>query len=269
MAKLDFNGQVAVVTGASSGIGLEFSRQLAALGADLVMVSNQPQELEQHGQSIRQQWGRRVFTLCLDLTAADCAERLLAFTDEQGLEIDVLINNAGIFQFYPLVDASDGKTNAFIDLHVRAVTSLCRKVGARMRDRGRGHILNMSSMSCWAPMPGLAMYSATKAYIRVLSRSLHYELRDYGVRVTVACPGGISTSLFGLPENLKHLAVNIKALDTPEAFVRKAIKKMAKGKMQYINGMLNRLAIVGCGCAPTGVRMLIKRLMLDKNICRP
>lgn len=118
-------------------------------------------------------------------------------------------------------------------------------------------------------MPGLAMYSATKAYIRVLSRSLHYELRDSGVRVTVACPGGISTSLFGLPENLKRLAVRIGALDTPEKFVHKALKKMAKGKMQYINGMLNRLAIVGVGCAPTGARMLVKRLMLDKNICRP
>lgn len=269
MAKLDFTGQVAVVTGASSGIGLEFSRQLAALGADLVMVSNQPQELEQHAQSIRADSGVRVETMCLDLTAADCAERLLAFVDAKGMEIDVLINNAGIFQFYPLVDAADGKVNAFIDLHVRAVTSLCRKVGARMRERGCGHILNMSSMSCWAPMPGLAMYAATKAYIRVLSRSLHYELRDAGVRVTVATPGGISTSLFGLPENLKRLAVSIGALDTPQKFVRKALKKMAKGKMQYINGFINRAAIVMVGCAPTGVRMMVKRMMLDKNICRP
>lgn len=269
MAKLDFSGRVAVVTGASSGIGLEFSRQLAALGAGLVMVSNQPRELEQHAQSIRSERGVRVETLCLDLTVADCAERLLAFTDARGLEIDVLVNNAGIFQFYPLIDAADGKVGAFIDLHVRAVTSLCRKVGARMRQRGCGRILNMSSMSCWAPMPGLAMYSATKAYIRVLSRSLHYELRDSGVRVTVACPGGISTSLFGLPENLKRLAVSIGVLDTPEKFVRKALKKMARGKMQYINGIINRLAIVFVGCAPTGARMLVKRLMLDKNICRP
>ena len=77
-------------------------------------------------------------------------------------------------------------------------------------------------------MPGIAMYSATKAYIRVFTRALHYEMRDCGVGVTVACPGGIATDLFGLPEPLKRLAVSIRVLDTPEAFARKAVGKMLK-----------------------------------------
>lgn len=113
------------------------------------------------------------------------------------------------------------------------------------------------------------MYAATKAYIRVFSRALHYETRDSGVTVTVACPGGIATDLFGLPENLKKLAVNIGAIDTPERFVKKALKRMLKGKKQYINGIVNRLAIVFIAVLPTSARMLVKRKMLDKNITRP
>lgn len=126
----------------------------------------------------------------------------------------------------------------------------------------------MSSMSCWMPMPGIAMYSATKAYIRVFSRALHYEMRDYGVTVTVACPGGIATDLFGLSEPLKKFAVAIRVLDTPESFARKAVNKMLKGKKQYINGLLNRVSIVFVASLPTPVRMLVKRKMLDKGITR-
>ncbi len=84
------------------------------------------------------------------------------------------------------------KIDCFIRLHVDAVTNISRAFALRFKERGSGRILNMSSMSCWMPMPGIAMYSATKAYIRVFSRALHYELRDSGVSVTVACPGGPS-----------------------------------------------------------------------------
>ena len=137
-----------------------------------------------------------------------------------------------------------------------------------MSARGKGRILNMSSMSCWTPMPGIAMYAATKAYIRVFTRALHYELRDSGVSVTAACPGGIATSLFGLPDNLMRLAIRLHAVQTPEKFVRKAVDKMLKGKKQYINGPINRLAIFAVGITPTPVRMLVKRKMLDRGIKR-
>ena len=145
---------------------------------------------------------------------------------------------------------------------------LSRMFAVRFAARGHGRILNMSSMSCWMPMPGIAMYSASKAYIRVFSRALHYEVKDAGVTVTVACPGGIATDLFGLPENLKRLAVNIGALQTPEKFVHKAVNKMLKGKKQYINGWLNRFSIFFVSILPTPVRMLIKHKMLDRNITR-
>ncbi len=93
-------------------------------------------------------------------------------------------------------------------------------------------------------------------------------MKDYGVGVTVACPGGISTDLFGLPENLKRLAVNIKVLDTPENFVRNAVDRMLRGKKQYINGWINRLSILFVGMMPTSVRMMVKHRLLDKGIIR-
>lgn len=265
----DFEGRLALVTGASSGIGLCFCRELASRGCGIIMVSNQEKELPEAAESVRNEFGGEVHTLFLDLTSEDIVERIESFLESKGLSPDILINNAGIFSFNPVEDTPEGKIECFIDLHVRAVTLLSRHFATRFRKRGGGNILNMSSMSCWMPMPGIAMYSATKAYIRVFSRSLNYEMRDSGVDVTVACPGGIATSLFGLPENLRRLAVNIRVLDTPESFVRKAIKRMKKGKPQYINGLLNRASIFFVGVTPAPVRMLVKHKMLDRNIRRP
>lgn len=113
------------------------------------------------------------------------------------------------------------------------------------------------------------MYSATKAYIRAMSRALHCELWESGVSVTVACPGGISTSLFGLPDNLMRLALRLHAVDTPEHFVRKALKKTAKRRQQYINGLLNRLSIVAVASLPRRLRLTIKHRLLDRGISRP
>lgn len=268
-SKTVLKGYTALVTGGSSGIGLEFCRTLASRGADIVMVSIQEKELLQACREISGTYGVRAFSLFLDLTSPDAPERIEEFIDGNGLGIDILVNNAGIFSFDNLTDTPARKINCFIDLHVRAVTAVSLLFARRMAARGHGYILNMSSMSCWMPMPGIAMYSATKAYIRVFTRALHYEMRDSGVSVTVACPGGIATDLFGLPEPLKRLAVNIRVLDTPQAFARKAVGKMLKKRKQYINGWLNRFSIFFVAVMPTPVRMLVKRRMLDRGIRRP
>ena len=268
MKKADLKGKLAVVTGASSGIGLCFCRELARRGCSLLMVSNQEKELAHYSAEIEEQTGADVYTLNLDLTDAGSAAKMIEFLDAQELQADYLINNAGIFSFRSVVDTSESKIDCFLKLHVVAVTDISRLFALRFKERGEGRILNMSSMSCWMPMPGIALYAATKAYIRVFSRALYYEMKDYGVTVTVACPGGLATDLFGLPDNLKRLAVRLGALDTPESFTRKAINRMLKGKKQYINGILNRISIVAVSLLPTSVRMLIKHKMLDRNIIR-
>lgn len=156
----------------------------------------------------------------MDLTATDAEDKILAFLRSNGIVPYLLVNNAGIFDFQAVEDLSPQRIDVYINLHIRAVTRLSRSIGTLMAGNGRGRILNMSSMSCWMPMPGIAMYSATKAYIRAFSRAYRIEMKDRGVSVTVACPGGIATNLFGLPSQLQRLGVRLGVLATPEAFVR-------------------------------------------------
>ncbi|MDE7345839.1 MAG: SDR family NAD(P)-dependent oxidoreductase [Muribaculaceae bacterium] len=261
-------GKWGVVTGADGGIGIEFCRALARRGCSLVMVSVTVDPLRNAAGSIENEFGVKAIPFTLDLTDPVAESMIEEFLSARGLDVDFVINNAGIFSFRELVETSEAKIGCFIDLHVRATTMLSFFFARRFKQRGSGRILNMSSMSCWMPMPGLAMYASTKAYIRVFTRSLHYELKDYGATATVAAPGGIATSLFGLPDNLMHLAVALGAVEKPDRFAEKAVKAMLKGKMQYINGFINRLAIFFVGITPTWIRMQVKRRLLDKGIVK-
>ena len=264
----DLSSSTAIVTGASGGIGYQFALDLARRGCRLLLVDIDEKRLYAAADTLTAETGVMVLVLQLDLTTPNAPEVLEDYCNGWGIDPDILINNAGIFSFTPVIETSERKMATFIDLHMRAVASLSRWFAMRRAATGHGWILNMSSMSCWMPMPGIALYSATKAFIRVFSRSLHYEMKDYGVGVTVACPGGIATDLFGLPDNLKKLAVNIRVLDTPERFAKKAIDKMLRKKKQYINGWLNRFSIFFIGITPTPVRMLVKHKLLDKGITR-
>lgn len=274
MAKrLDLSGKLALVTGAAGGIGLEFAKVLAGMGAGLILLDIDGERLSEARETcVRLKPNisvpQPVFTVKADLTEENFIEKIDLFCTENAILPDILINNAGIFSFLPIADTSSRKIEIFIDLHVRAVTMLSQWFVTKRKNQGSGWMLNMSSMSCWMPMPGLAMYSSTKSYIRVFTRALHYEMKDYGVGVTVACPGGISTDLFGLPEKWKRFAVAIGVLQTPEKFVRKALRKMLKRKKQYINGALNRFSIFFIGILPTRARMLVKHQLLDKGITR-
>lgn len=260
--------KVAVVTGADGGIGSEFCRALARRGAGIVMVSVDSDAVTRRAEEISAEFGVPTWPLRIDLTSPDAPVILMSFLETRGLEPYILINNAGIFSFRPVIETTEKKLNAFIDLHIRTVVELCRLTGERMARRKKGFILNMSSMSCWMPMPGLAMYASTKAFLRVFSRSLHYELRDSGVNVMVACPGGIATDLFGLPPHLTRLALRLGAIDRPDRFAEKALSRLLKGRSQYINGLINRLAIVFIALLPRRARMIVKHRMLDKGIIR-
>lgn len=264
----NIRGKWALVTGADGGIGTQFCRTLASKGCNLVMVSITTFPLRAAAESVAADFIVKAIPLSIDLAREDSTEEIGKFLEERNIEIDYLINNAGIFNFREAADLDDSRIEAFLNLHVRATTMLSLYFSRRFKQRGSGRILNMSSMSCWMPMPGLSMYASTKAYIRVFTRSLHYELKDYGCSATVAAPGGIATNLFGLPPKLQKLALRLGFLQTPEHIAGNAIAAMLKGKKQYVNGMLNRISIVFVGCMPTWVRMQVKRQLLDKGISK-
>ena len=276
MGKNSLDGKVALVTGAAGGIGLEFGKELAGRGCSLILLDLSEERLQKGKKEIEARISENnpsnsgiiIETLVCNLTSERFIEEIEEFCSRRSINPDILINNAGIFSFKPIADTATGKIEAFIDLHVRAVTLLSQWFVNKRRTQGNGWMLNMSSMSCWMPMPGLAMYSSTKSYIRVFTRALHYEMKEYGVGVTVACPGGIATDLFGLPKKWQKFAVSIGVLQTPEKFTRKAVDKMLKMRKQYINGWLNRFSIFFVGILPTRVRMMVKHHLLDKGITR-
>lgn len=256
---------VALITGGSSGIGAEFANQLAARGYNLLLVSNQPELLAERQRYFTEAYPQLTCLIMnIDLSTLDAADRVEQYCRERDIVVEVLVNNSGVFDFKQVADLTAERLDLYINLHIRCVTHLCRIFAAQMTERGRGYILNMSSMSCWMPMPGIAMYSATKAYIRVFGRALHYELKDKGVAVLTCCPGGISTTLFGLKPSLRKLGVTLGVLATPQRFVKGALKRLFRKRKQYINGLLNRISIFTIAILPTWFIMWAKHISLDK-----
>ena len=215
----------ALVTGAGSGIGRCYALRLAALGYRLVIVGNNTAPLEAVAEEIRRTAGAsaagtgrdeipaagiqtagtpvagrieapatpthlpEVRVMPMDLARVGAAQELHDRTAAEGIEIDVVINNAGIFSFCDILTTPAERIERIILLHDLTVSQLCRLYATDMVRRGvRGHILNMSSYSLWMPFPGLALYSASKAYMRSFSVAFAKEVRDRGIRVTAVCP---------------------------------------------------------------------------------
>ena len=188
------------------------------------MVSIDREDLDREAKKIVDISGVSVETICMDLAQPDAANKLYYHCRQKGIQIEILINNAGIFSFQEITRTDPKKIETMLQLHIGTVTHLSRLFAADMCNRKHGYILNMSSLSCWTPYPGIALYTATKAYIRMFTRALGYELRDYGVVATVICPGGVATGLYGLKPGLLKLGVRLGVLMTTERFGSQSIK---------------------------------------------
>lgn len=234
---------LSLVTGASSGIGLQYATQLARdYQSDLLLVSNQEKELAQVAKDLADTYGVKTIAHYADLSKTDAAENLYAWCKEQQLEVDVLINNAGVFFFNEYCQTDLKRIDLMLQLHVVTVAKMTRLFAADMCARRKGYILNMSSMSAWMAMPGIQTYNATKAFIYNFSKSLWYELKPYNVHITVMAPGAVDTGLFGLAPRLRKLAVNLTVSIPPEKLVKRALKKLFKGKKADTPGFINWLS---------------------------
>ena len=249
---------LSLVTGASSGIGLQYATQLARdYHTDLLLVSNQELELRQVAADLSSRYGVNAIPLYADLSLPDAAERLHQYCRDNGLVVDILINNAGVFFFNPYCETSMKRIDLMLHLHIMTVSKLTRLFGEDMvsreltqeeqvqqicgKSRRKGYILNMSSMSAWMAMPGIQSYNASKAFIYNFSKSLWYELRPKGVNITVMTPGAVDTELFGLAPHLRRLAVALTVAIPPEKLVKRALRKMFRGKKADMPGVINYL----------------------------
>ena len=236
--KTDISGMTALVTGGSSGIGLEYARQLAALGCRLVLVSNREDELAQAASNLK---ATAVTTVFMDLAQEGCAGRLLETCDNLGLTIDILVNNAGMFFMKYLDDEVLPRARAMMELHVKTVTELCILFGNRMKSRGRGYILNMSSMAARIPAPGIAIYSASKAYLKIFGKGFSSEMRPFGVYVTTVCPAAIDTGLYNISDRLRRIGRRIGLIRSKESLVRRALRALFRGRRTVSPGLTNVL----------------------------
>ena len=229
----------ALVTGGSSGMGLEYARQLAEMGCNLLLVSNQELELRNAAEDLKRDKAIQVVPHYQDLAIETAAEELLAFCQSENLQIDILINNAGMFFFEELTPENENKALTMMRLHIFTPTRLCVLFGEAMKERGSGRILIVSSMAAKLPCPGITIYSATKAYLKSFGKSLYFEMRPYGVGVTTVCPAAIATPLYKLKPSLLNLGVKIGLIGTPQWLVRKALKGMMRKKRVVKPGFMN------------------------------
>ena len=230
---------MALVTGGSSGIGLEFSRQLAEKGYDLIIVSNSREQLDAVCAPIAEEYGVRVIPRLQNLATGNAAEELMEWCDSQSVLPDILINNAGMFYFKELSPELMGKAEVMIGLHVTTPTKMCILFGDRMKQRGSGRILLVDSMAARIPAPGIQVYSATKAYLRSFGESLSFELKPYGVTVTTLCPAAVATPLYGLKKGLLNFGVAIRVIHTPQWLVRKALNGLLRGSRLMKPSIMN------------------------------
>ena len=220
-------------------MGLEYARQLAGRGYDLVLVSNREEELDTAAEALRAQFPINVTTRFQDLAVPDAADSLFEWCQKEEILPDIVINNAGMFFFKELQPEDLERAQAMVNLHIVTVTRMCMLFGNAMKQRGNGYILNVSSMAARIPAPGITIYSATKAYLKSFGKSLSYELRPYGVSITTVCPAAIATPLYRLSEEKMRMGVRIGLIKTPHWLVNRAIRAMLHRRRVVSPGFMN------------------------------
>ena len=187
------NEKTALITGASSGIGYELAREFAADGYDLVLASRNEARLGEIAAELQQAYGIRVRVVPIDLEDSDGPRKLYDTLQDDSVQVDVLVNNAGFGTYGKFVDTSLEENLSIVQVNADALTHLTKLFLADMIVRGRGGILNVASTGAFQPGPWMAVYYATKAYVLSFSEAIAHELRDTGVHVTALCPGATLT----------------------------------------------------------------------------
>lgn len=254
----------ALVTGAGSGIGRCYALRLAALGYNLVLAGNRREPLEAAAAEIRAAANRcDVRIVEIDLARTEAAEELWEAVRHEGVEIDVLINNAGIFSFRDILQTPPERIERIILLHALTNTQLCRLAAADMVRRGcRGYILNMSSYSLWMPFPGLSLYSASKAYLRSFSVAFSKEVQEHGIRVTAVCPAGVATDLYGLTPRWQRIGRRIGVLISADSCARRGLRALWRGRRCIVPDWWNRAWIPLCKALPMWVLRPIRKFTM-------
>lgn len=256
----------ALITGASSGIGRHYATELARRGYDIIAVSNQPEALVTTAEELRTEFDVDVRTMCVDLACVDSARTMFEECEELGLEVEVLVCNAGMLLFGTLMRTDAERLQKIIDLHCTTNTLLVRYFGSKMKERGRGKILIMSSSTAWLPYPTISHYSATKSYLKSFASATWYELHRYGVSVTAVFPGAVDTPFYKLSDKLRCRFVSLGIMMRPETIARRGVRAMMRGRRRLTPGLFTKLVVVVCALLPARILDLFLRLKPIKEL---
>lgn len=229
-----------MVTGGSSGLGVDFAHQLAARGCNLILTARREGRLQAVKEELEGEYGVVVRVIPMDLAQDGAPRGLLDKVHDQGLAVDVLINNAGFGLYGPFIDREWDEYRTMIKLNVQTVMGLARLVLEGMLDRGFGYILFVASNGAFQPSPKYALYSATKSLVRDFGEALNYELRKSPVSCTVTSPGPTRTEFHDVAgqDRQENLYIRLLLMES-ERVAEISIGALLNGKPSVVPGWIN------------------------------
>ncbi len=251
-------GETVLITGASYGIGAELAREFARNGHDLILVARSADKLESLADALAADHGVLVSVRPADLSLRGAAAKLHKALQREGFEVDILVNNAGVLEHGHFADITPGDHQRIVQLNVAGLTDMIAQFLPDMLERGSGRILNVASISAFMPVPTLATYAASKAYVLSLSEALEVELQRSGVTVTALCPGFTRTPMldtagdhgagFRLPDMVVSDVTSV---------AREGYRGCMKGTPIVVPGRINLVTTLSTRAAP---KWLVRRL---------
>jgi len=244
----DFRGRWALVTGGSAGIGVALARQLASHGAKLILTARRKDRLEALATEFAAR-GTEVRTVVADLNDPTGPQKIYDATEGAGLEVDILIDNAGLGQFGEFVRNSIEQELSQVRVNCDAIVHMARLFVPRMVERRRGWVLITASTASFQPLPYFSTYAATKAFDRFFAVGLAHEVARFGVKVTALCPGPTESEFF----DVARAGILRRGVQSAEAVARIGISALAKGKRTVIPNLTGRSTAFAARLLPTGL----------------
>jgi short-subunit dehydrogenase len=237
---MTYTGTTALITGASSGLGAEFAARFAARGANLVLVARRTARLEDLARKLRVAHGISVTTLSRDLSRPRAGAEIRDELASRGIRIDTLINNAGFATSGPLVEEDPAVIASEISLNVASLVDTTRAFLPEMLAAGRGALINVASTAAFQPVPGMAVYGATKAFVLSFTEAVAHETKESGLRVLALCPGATRTEFF---EVLGNQAAAVGRLQSATEVIDTALRALDRRAtpVSVVSGWGNRV----------------------------
>jgi uncharacterized protein len=256
--------QIALVTGASGGLGADFARQLASRGANLILVARREDQLRKVAMEIEKQYGVSVQTISLDLASPGVSQALYDKLHDQGIHVDVLVNNAGFGVYGAFDEIPWEREKTMLDLDIVTLTHMTKLFLQDMLVKKSGYILQVASIGAFQPTPTYATYSAAKAYVLSMGEAIHYELRHSGVSVTVISPGVTATEFLKVAGQSPSLYQRLMMMESSDV-ARIGIESMLNRRASVVPGFLNSLWAFSTRFIPRRLLAALANLTMTRN----